>query len=121
MDPDDRGELKLASHWASVTPFVPNRRFGGTSGKHHLTPDKQILSELRARGFEDFIEEIDFGRWATVKVRLAPRSKTSLPNTPLARNAYRVRFKSRRPLCGPIVLGHSCHFGLGFFVPVADA
>ena len=31
------------------------------------------------------------------------------------RGLFRLRFP--RPVAGPIALGHSCHFGLGLFVP----
>jgi len=120
LDTDDHSELKLASRWVSLTPFVPLRRFWGTAGKHHLTPDKQIAAEIAATGYEITIEEIKLHRWGTIRVRLAPGSKTSLPNAPVRRIAYRVEFKTRHPACGPIVLGHSSHFGLGLFTPVSD-
>lgn len=120
LDPDDQGEIKLANRWVSLTPFVPNRRFWGTSGKHHLTPNKQIANELRARGFEGIVEKIEIESWGSVKVRLAPRSKTMLPNTPVLRKAFKVHFASREPLCGLIALGHSSHFGLGQFIPCED-
>lgn len=121
LDSDDHSEMKLANRWVSLTPFVPIRRFWGTAGKHHLTPDKQISVEIAAAGCESTIEEIKLNHWCTVRVRFAPASKTKLPHTPARRAAYRVEFRSRHPLCGPIALGHSSHFGLGLFTPAPDA
>lgn len=121
LDSDDHSELKLANRWVSLTPFVPIRRFWGTAGKRHLTPDKQISAEIVAAGCESAIEKINLNHWGTVSVRLAHASRTKLSDTPARRTAYRVEFRSRHPLCGPIALGHSCHFGLGLFVPVIDA
>lgn len=120
LDSDDHGELKLASRWVSLTPFVPLRRFWGTAGKHHLTPDKQIAAEIAAAGYESTIEEIKLDQWGTARVRLAPASKTKLPDASVCRTAYRVEFRTRHPACGPIALGHSCHFGLGLFVPAPN-
>ena len=117
LDTDDRSELKLASRWVSLTPFVPLRRFWGTAGKHHLTPEKQISAEIAAAGYESAIDEIKLNQWGTARVRIAPGSKTILPHTPVRRAAYRVEFRTLHPVCGPIALGHSSHFGLGLFVP----
>jgi hypothetical protein len=36
---------------------------------------------------------------------------------PRVRAAYRAELRVRDPICGPVALGHSCHFGLGQFVP----
>ena len=35
------------------------------------------------------------------------------------RGAFRLRFPA--PVTGPIAVGHSCHFGLGLFLPVSSA
>lgn len=121
LDTDDESSSRLASHWVSLTPYVPIRRFWGTPGKHHLTPDKQISAEITRAGYECVIEEIKFKQWSDVRVRVAPASRTHLPGAPTRRTAYRVEFRSRHPICGPIALGHSCHFGLGLFVPATDA
>jgi len=37
------------------------------------------------------------------------------------RLAFTAKFQTEKPVCGPIALGHSCHFGLGLFVPAAPA
>jgi CRISPR-associated protein Csb2 len=118
IDIQDQSELRVASNWVSLTPYVPPRRFWGTSGKHHLTPEKQLYKEIATICAESDIDQIKLSNWGKVKVRIAPNSKTILPNTPIFRNAYRVEFRIRKPLCGPIVLGHSSHFGLGIFIPV---
>lgn len=116
-DADDHCFRQLASRWISATPYVPLRRFWGTHGKRHLTPEKQLRQELeqvpncRPR-------EVRLARWGDIRVRVATRianNKVSLPR----RLAFTAEFQTEKPVCGPIALGHSCHFGLGLFVPVA--
>lgn len=117
LDSDDQSVIKLASRWVSLTPYVPIRRFWGTHGKHHLTPERQLSMEI-ARTIPDcVIEEIKLTRWRNINTRVAPRSRTKLPDTPSHRISYTVEFKCRHPVCAPIALGHSSHFGLGQFAP----
>lgn len=119
-DVDDQSEIKLSAHWVTVTPYVPPRRFWGTHGKRHLSPDKQIAAEVAAAGGNIVIEEIKLRRWGTIGIRIASHSTTKLPNTPSQRTAFHVAFTTQAPVCGPIALGHSCHFGLGLFAPGTD-
>ena len=121
LDTDDHSDLRLASSWVSLTPYVPIRRFWGTHGKHHLTPEKQIFAEIKRAEPEITIEEIITKRWGEARVRVATTSITKLPRTPVSRTAYLVKFRTGHPVCGPIALGHSCHFGLGVFIPASDA
>lgn len=118
LDLHDVSEVRVASHWISLTPFVPVRRFWGTHGKWHLTPEKQIAKEIAAVGCECVTDDIRLESWVTTRVRIAPASATKLPDTPVRRAAYRVEFESRQPVCGPVALGHSCHFGLGLFTAI---
>lgn len=118
LDTDDHCDIKLASHWISVTPYVPPRRYWGTPGKHHLTPDKQLLAEITAVCVDYKAHDIKLKRWGEVNVRVAPRSTTALGNSRMRRTAFQVELTMRHPVCGPIALGHSSHFGLGLFAPV---
>ncbi len=120
LDSDDRSVIKLACRWVSLTPYVPIRRFWGTHGKHHLTPDKQISAEIMGIMPEYVVEEMKLTQLSRVKVRVASRSRTKLPDTPSHRISYSVEFRCRHPLCAPVALGHSCHFGLGQFVVIEE-
>jgi CRISPR-associated protein Csb2 len=112
---DDGAVATVASRWTSSTPYVPLRRFWGTHGKRHLTPDKQFVAELRDHPIAADIVSLDVRPWVEVRVRVAPSAIDKLPRR---RQGFRVTFTARTPLCSPIALGHSCHFGLGQFKPV---
>lgn len=120
LDIDDSSTIRLACHWVSLTPYVPMRRFWGMHGKRHLTPDKQISSEIVQIIPETIIENIELKQWTNIRVRIAPHSRTKLPDTPLCRIAYFVEFKCKEPLCAPVALGHSSHFGLGQFIALEE-
>jgi CRISPR-associated protein Csb2 len=117
LDSDDWGAVKLASRWVSLTPYVPTRRFWGTHGKHHLTPDRQLVVEIKRVLPECIVEDVKLMQCIDIRIRVASNSKTKLPDSPVRRGAYSVEFRTQQPLCAPIALGHSCHFGLGQFLP----
>lgn len=120
VDLDDQSEIKLSAHWVTVTPYVPPRRFWGTHGKRHLSPDKQIAAEIAAAGGNVVVTEVKLRRWGAMGIRIASRSTTKLANTPSQRTSFHVAFTTQAPVCGPVALGHSCYFGLGLFAPVSD-
>lgn len=117
LDSDDWDAIRLASRWVSLTPYVPTRRFWGTHGKHHLTPDRQLVAEIKRILPECIIEDLKLTRCNDIRIRVAPNSKTRLPFSPVRRSAYSIEFRTQQPICAPIALGHSCHFGLGQFLP----
>ena len=114
---DDAAVATVASRWTSSTPYVPLRRFWGTHGKRHLTPDKQFAAELRDHPIASDIVSLGVRPWVEVRVRVAPSANDKQPRR---RQGFRVTFTTRTPLCSPIALGHSCHFGLGQFKPIAE-
>jgi len=114
LDSDDRSCFQVASRWISATPYAPLRRHWGTHGKHHLTPDRQIIDELTKAlsGFQSAgVTTISSTR---ARLRLASNGQ----RRPQWQLAFNFEFRSALPICGPIALGHSSHFGLGLFVPV---
>lgn len=116
-DADDHSFQQLASRWISATPYVPLRRFWGTHGKHHLTPEKQLRQELEQVQNRRPCE-VRLARWGDIRVRLARRVANGKLSVPF-RLAFLGEFQTEKPICGPIALGHSAHFGLGLFVPAA--
>lgn len=113
IDDDDRSSVQLAARWVSATPYVPTRRFWGTHGKHHLTPEKQLAAELHKVGAKP--TDVMLQSWLDVSVRAAPK-KNKTPK--MRRVSFRAEFRLEAPVCAPMALGHSCHFGLGQFVPM---
>jgi CRISPR-associated protein Csb2 len=119
VDLDDQSIEKMASRWESTTPYVPARRFWGTHGKRHLVPEKQLEAELRNTAAAELMA-IKIGHWCKIRTRRRPSDSADSANHPAIRSGYRVVFSTSRPILGPIALGHSCHFGLGQFVPAQD-
>lgn len=118
VDDCDDSLVKVASEWRSVTPYVPPRAH--YHGKPKLAPELQLAQELR----RDVAGEID-----VLQVQLAPVGRVAIRNAPGAaapvpqamyRTGYHVCFRTSKPICGPVVLGHSAHFGLGQFQPAAN-
>lgn len=118
IDHDDRSAIRLAARWVSRTPYVPPRRFWGTHGKRHLTPEKQLSTEFKETGA--IVTEIRIETWDKIRVRVAQSARQVGRATPLCRSSFWVEFRVDRPICAPMAVGHSCHFGLGQFVPAGS-
>ena len=116
VDAEDEAARTLASHWISGTPYVPSRRFWGTHGKHHLAPGSQLRSELKHVAGDVSLSDIKTCTWGEVPVRVSSVG-SNRELSPPQRRGFRVEFRTVRPICGPLALGHSSHFGLGLFVP----
>lgn len=118
-DEDDGSLNQVSAEWSTLTPYVPPRRFYGTHGKHHLIPEKQVVEELArlVPGSYKVVQIRQVPEWQ-LEVRVA-NGKDSARHS-VRRQGFSVRFTSASPLCGPVVLGHSTHFGLGQFRPVPE-
>ena len=115
--------------WESATPWVPARCGVRSNGKlrEGLAPDEQLAAELKSRGLGDAqIEWLDDGEVNFLAVRVpkskrAPKSKddSERATTPTrgGHRGFRLRLTFDHPVSGPIALGHSSHFGLGWFTP----
>lgn len=113
LDNSARPEVFGESHvWVSVTPFLCPRH-PKPQGKD--SPEGQIQRECQQRGFpipRVIRIEPPLGQppWSQYKRRRW--QKKAPPGQPLG---FRLEFD--RPVVGPVVLGHSCHFGMGRFAP----
>lgn len=116
---DDTSSIQVANHWVSATPYVPLRRYWGTHGKHHLTPEKQLMSELLQLGCGGGLANVKVNAWGDVQVRVKMATNLGAAMSAIRRHAFKIDFRTHEPMCGPIALGHSSHFGLGLFVPVS--
>ncbi len=124
----------LSTAWTSATPFLVTRHIKRRGRKRDPraffeTPEgrtdfiKQVLrEELERRGLHQDGVEIEMLESAGAHHRLRPiefclrrprKPGDDGPSRP--RGLFRLRFP--QPISGPIALGHSCHFGLGLFVP----
>jgi CRISPR-associated protein Csb2 len=124
--------LETSAVWVSATPFVVTRHikrngrkrdpqafFGGPDGRMQFV--RQVLiEELQRRGlFQEGVEieplpHVGAHHLRALQFRLT-RRKSGDDGGSRPHGLFRLRFP--RPVTGPIALGHSCHFGLGLFVP----
>jgi CRISPR-associated protein Csb2 len=119
--------------WISATPFLatrhPKRRGRKRDPRSFFhSPDgpdefvrRVVFEELERRGLnQDGVHIDSIQRLGPASV-LRPlqfklsRTKRGDDGTQRPRGAFRLTFPT--PVAGPIALGHSCHFGLGLFLP----
>jgi CRISPR-associated protein Csb2 len=124
--PTAPGLLAESTNWVTATPFVPpgNRRRFRKGGRERPgeAPDRLLRKLLRSSNFPDSvaivpIDQTEEDAWvdvhATRDEQLCLRKQRARP----VRRGFHFRIAFREPIRGPICVGHSCHFGLGLFVP----
>jgi CRISPR-associated protein Csb2 len=99
--------------WQTLTPFLLPRHLK-KSGRN--TVEGQITEELTGRGFPA-PTSIEILPEESIGFRHFVRARNNRPRPPVD-FGYAVRLTFTKPVVGPIAIGHSCHFGLGLFVPV---
>jgi CRISPR-associated protein Csb2 len=106
--------------WQTVTPYVPSRhvlaRHGQPRPGHSVI--EQVLADLTNAGFPSAQVELVERSRQWVKVHRPKRLRGETTND--LKLGYRIRLAFGEPVCGPIAIGHSSHFGLGLFVPASS-
>jgi CRISPR-associated protein Csb2 len=96
---------------------VPSRHVLARNGKpkpgHSVV--EQVLADLANVGLPSAQVELFEKSPQWVKVHRPKRLKGEPTND--LKLGYRIRLTFGDPVCGPVALGHSSHFGLGLFVP----
>ena len=104
-------------YWKTATPYVPSRHVLARNGKpkpgHSVV--EQVLADLANVGLPSAQVELFEKSPQWVKVHRPKRLKGEPTND--LKLGYRIRLTFGDPVCGPVALGHSSHFGLGLFVP----
>jgi len=112
-----------AKTWESITHYVPSRHVLRRNGKPKAGSDipSQIgrdLDHLKlSPAIVTIVGDVETNPVRWVKVHCPQRIREGQTND--IKRGYRLRLEFERPVQGPIALGHSSHFGLGLFVPVA--
>lgn len=103
--------------WKAVTPYVPSRHVLARNGKPKPgeSVTEQVLADLANAGLPPAQVELFEKSRQWVKVHRPKRLKGEPTND--IKLGYQIRLTFGEPVCGPVALGHSCHFGLGLFVP----
>lgn len=111
---------KRSRVWKTLTPYVPARHVHDRKGrvKEECSVETQVAEELaeRANAIPLSITDQDSG-W--VKVHQKMSKGTGQTNSD--KRGYCITLTFQEPVCGPITLGSSSHFGLGLFVPADHA
>jgi CRISPR-associated protein Csb2 len=121
--------LEESTVWTSATPFVVTRypKLRGTKrdspedyasphdfARHVLRQELQRRSDLPPIVSIDDEELIGIHRLRPIQFKRF-RSKNSDDGGRRCAGGFRITFAA--PVRGPLCLGHSCHFGLGLFLP----
>lgn len=140
--PEDFARSRLlgpATTWESATPFVVTRHLKRRGRKRdplewtqgpggHAAFVREVLKEElghRAKLAPDKFGGVEIEPWDGRGIgsrHIRPlefylsRLKEGGDGERRSRGGFRIRFP--HPVSGPIALGHSCHFGLGLFLPL---
>jgi CRISPR-associated protein Csb2 len=129
--------LSNSAVWVSATPFLvtrhlkrrgrkrdPREFFDSPSGGVEFV-EHVLREELARRGsFPELMQidhldrTVDRPPLRAIQFQLNRRYKRGDIGASRPRGLFRIRFL--QPVDGPVVLGHSCHFGLGLFLPEGD-
>jgi CRISPR-associated protein Csb2 len=122
-----RALISEARMWRSATPFVPppSRHRFRKNGRARLgeSPEQILVKLLQKEGkptpnkvaiFEDQEET----SWVNLHETRQRRQHRTEARTPWIRPGYWLQVEFGEAVSGPLILGDSCHFGLGLFVPV---
>ena len=121
-----------AKRWRSLTPYVLTRhvKFRGPKNRKRMVdgPEEQIRRELFLRYGDDPavtgvssvphrepIKPIQGGRSSGVRAFDFFRYRQGGSH---GGGAFSFQIEFEREVCGPLLLGFACHYGLGIFVPV---
>jgi CRISPR-associated protein Csb2 len=125
--PAPRGFLSESRIWESVTPFVPpseRHRFRKNGRERPGESVDRLLTKLLLNENKPAPERVtvfkgneDAG-WINLHETRNRRILKADSRTPWVRPGFRVRIEFPSPVTGPIILGDSCHFGLGLFAPI---
>ncbi|OGV72275.1 MAG: type I-U CRISPR-associated protein Cas5/Cas6 [Lentisphaerae bacterium RIFOXYB12_FULL_65_16] len=101
--------------WVTVTPFVPPRHVFARNGraKPGDSVKEQVLKELSNRDLPIAGVQVLAARVGWVSIHQAHGERGQATNA--AKIGYEVNIHFPLPQPGPIMLGHSSHFGLGLF------
>ena len=121
-----------SKRWRSLTPYVLTRhvKFRGPKDQKRIvdSPEDQVRRELCLRypdgpaltgveivGHREPIKPMREGRSRGFRSFDFFRYKQGGSN---GGGAFNFQMEFEREVCGPIILGFACHYGLGIFVPI---
>lgn len=121
------GLLGTARVWESATPFVPpaqRHRFRKNGRERANESVERLLHKMledEGRPLPDkvaILNGYEDAEWITLHQTRDRRMLKAESRTPWVRPGFRARLEFPQPISAPLILGDSCHFGLGLFLPV---
>ena len=131
--------------WISATPFVPpnRRRFRENDRLRAAETATALLKKTLAESLviigspasvvgiqpldndaNPLLTELDQDpaefTWVKIHETLSDRHRRLIDRTRRVRPGYRFRVEFSEPISGPLLIGNSCHFGLGLFVAAQE-
>lgn len=115
-----KGMFDEARVWRSVTPFVPpaeRHRFRKSRRERPSETVEKFVEKLaNNRSPVARVEKICEPIWVNLHEARERRRARKETGTPWMRPGYMVCVEFRKSIMGPLIIGDSCHFGLGLFV-----
>lgn len=114
---------KNCRKWVSSSPFLLNRHVKRRGDRVIDSPESQVRLELERRCPTHRVKRMSVAAGIPMlKSKLRPDQFASSrrPWDP-TRPAFEVVLEFEKPVNGPLLLGHGCHFGMGCFVPHRQA
>lgn len=125
--PAPRGLTSEARIWQSAVPFVPpsvRHRFRKNGRPRPGETPTQLLGRLLQAGGKPLPSKVivfdnqERTDWISLHETREQRRQRAELRTPWVRPGYWLQIEFKEPISGPLILGDSCHFGLGLFVSV---
>jgi CRISPR-associated protein Csb2 len=125
--PVPNGLQGAARIWESATPFVPpaqRHRFRKNGRERPGESLERLLYKMiqdEGKPLPDrvtILSSYEDAEWVTLHQTRHRRMLKAESRTPWVRPGFRARVEFPQPISAPLILGDSCHFGLGLFLPV---
>ena len=109
--------------WVSSSPFLLNRHVKRRGDRVIDSPESQVRLELERRYPSYIVERVSVEAGIPmIRCKLRPDQFVSSRRPwDATRPAFEVSLAFTKPISGPLLLGHGCHFGMGSFVPHGPA
>jgi CRISPR-associated protein Csb2 len=106
--------------WKTITPFVPpaeRHRFRKGRERSSESIERIVTKLLNGKASPSYVEITSRSEWVKLHETLERRRLRIKSRTPWVRPGYHLKITFQEEVSGPLILGDSCHFGLGLFIP----
>jgi len=115
-----KGLFAKSRVWKTITPFVPpaeRHRFRKGRERSSESIERIVTKLLNGKASPSYVEITSRSEWVKLHETLERRRLRVKSHTPWVRPGYHLKITFQEEVSGPLILGDSCHFGLGLFIP----